>query len=172
MERILQEFEVYKLTRELCLEKKEEILKLLNLIPNSHYKIEDIIADKKGERYLYGKWEYSLLLLKEQEVVGVIIGYERAKENEGIYSENCFYINEVAISQKYRGKNLGKELLKYFLHKIRNYKFLNGKLRVRIQTEKSEKNSKVINLYKSIGFKEIGIKEYPLKRDIVMEIEK
>ena len=62
--------------------------------------------------------------------------------------------------------------MKYFLHKIRNYKFLNGKLRVRIQTEKSEKNSKVINLYKSIGFKEIGIKEYPLKRDIVMEIEK
>lgn len=171
MKRVLQGFEIHKLTKELCLNKKEEILGLLKLIPNSHYKIEDIMADKKGERYFYGKWEYSLILMKGEEVVGVVIGYERARENEGSYNENCFYINEIAISQRYRGRGLGREFLKYFIESLGKYKYLDGEVKIRIQTEKSETNKKVIELYKSVGFKEVGIKEYPLKKDIIMEIK-
>lgn len=160
------------LTKEFCLKNIEKILEIIKLIPDVEYKKEDILAEKKGDRILYGKWEHSLVLLDEKNVVGVLIAYEREKEKDGLYNEPCFYINEVAISRKYKGKGLGKTLLQFFIEKTNKYSYLNGNIRIRIQTTNSEKNKKVIELYKEVGFKKIGLKHYPLKEDIVLEIIK
>lgn len=167
-----ENYKVRILSKELCKEKIEEILMLLRTIPNSNYREEDIIGETKGNRILYGKWEHSLILLKENEVVGILIGYERAKESEGLYLENCYYINEIAVSKKYKGQGLGKWLLEMFIERAKEFKYLDGEIKIRIQTTNSIENEKVINLYESVGFKKVGIKKYPQKEDIVMEIEK
>ena len=163
---------IYTLNKKIYMEKGEKILDLLGTISNSNYKLEDLFLEKKGERILYGKWEHSLILLKENEVVGILIGYERVKESEGLYLENCYYINEIAVSKKYKGQGLGKWLLEMFIERAKEFKYLDGEIKVRIQTTNSIENEKVINLYESVGFKKVGIKKYPQKEDIVMEIEK
>lgn len=165
-------YKVVRLNKELCEKKLEEILNLLKLIPESNYKKEDILSEKKGERVLLGKWEYSLLVLDREKVIGVLIAYERAREENGLYNENCFYINEVAVLSEYKGQKIGKSLLKIFIENVEKYNYLDGELKIRIQTTNSDKNKKVIDLYKSVGFKKIGIKTYPSKEDIVLEIKK
>lgn len=172
MERGIKSYQIVKLDKKLCAENIEDILDLLREIPDSDYEIEDILIEKKRERILYGKWEYSLAVLDNKKIIGILIGYEREKEKSGIYSNNCFYINEVAVSKKYRGQELGKSLLKLFIEQITEYKYLTGNLIIRIQTKNSLDNKKVIELYQSIGVKKIGIKRYQNKEDIVLEIKK
>ena len=110
--------------------------------------------------------------MDRDEIVGILIGYEREKEENNLYRDNCFYINEIAVSRKYKGKELGKYLLNYFIESVKEYKYLKGEIEIRIQTTNSKENRKVIELYRSVGFKKIGIKKYPLKEDIVLEIIK
>lgn len=167
-------YNICLLSKGLCTEKIDEIVNLLKLIPNSNYTRDDILAEKKGDRVLYGKWEHSLILMNRDEIVGILIGYEREKEEKenNLYGDNCFYINEIAVSRKYKGKELGKYLLSYFIESVKEYKYLKGEIKIRIQTTNSEENRKVIELYRSVGFKKIGIKKYPLKEDIVFEIIK
>lgn len=168
----LENFKVEQLSKKVCLERRDELLELLKTIPNSHYKIDDIVAEKKGDRVLYGKWEYSLIVLDKENIVGVLIAYERKKEEEGIYQENCFYINEIVVSKKYKGQGIGKALLEIFIEKTEEYKYLDGKVKIRIQTTNSEENKKVIELYERVGFRKVGIKKYQLKEDVVLEINK
>ena len=163
-----KEFEICSLTREIAAKYAEEILALIGKIPGSHYRLEDILAENKGDRVMYGKWEHSLIALAKGRIVGVLIGYERKKEKEGIYSINSLYINEIAVS--HHGAGLGEYMLRLFVQKAQ-YLHLDGDVVVRIQTEKSEKNRKVIDLYKKVGFKEIGVKSYQTKDDLVMEIK-
>lgn len=165
-------FTVERLTKSLCEKKIIDILEILKLIPNSNYKKENILVEKKEDRILFGKWEYSLLLLNKDEIVGVLIAYKREKEKSGLYLENYFYINEIAISRKYKGQGLREYLLKYFIDGITEYKYLDGKIKFRIQTTNSKENRKVIELYERVGFKKIGIKKYLNKEDSVMEILK
>lgn len=169
---MINNYKCCKLTKKICIEKGEKILELLKTIPNSNYKLEDLFSEKKGERVLYGKWEHSLIVLDDENVVGVLIGYEREKESEGVYIDNCFYVNEIAVSKKYKGQEIGKFLLEMFIQNVKKYNYLDGELKIRIQTTNSEDNKKVIELYKKVGFKERGIKKYPLKEDIILEIIK
>lgn len=165
-------YNICLLSKELCIKKIDEIVNLLKLIPNSNYTKKDILAEKKGDRVLYGKWEHSLILMDRDKIIGVLIGYEREKENNELYVDNCFYINEIAVSRKYKGKGLGKYILKYFIENVKEYKYLKGEIKIRIQTTNSEQNKRVIELYEEVGFKKIGIKKYPLKEDIILEIIK
>lgn len=166
------EYQLKILDKSLMERKKDEILELLKLIPNSHYTLEDILGEKKGERVLYGKWEYSLVLLDKERVVGVLIGYEREKEESKLYSENCFYINEVAISRELKGKGLGRSLLRYFIDNLKCYKYLDGDFIIRIQTTNRVENIKVIELYEELGFEKVGTKDYPTKQDLILEIRR
>lgn len=165
-------YKVFLLSKELCIEKIEEIVNLLKLIPYSNYTKDDILAEKKEDRVLYGKWEHSLIMMDSDEIVGILIGYEREKEENDLYGDNCFYINEIAVSRKYKGKELGKYLLNYFIESVKEYKYLKGEIKIRIQTTNSKENKKVIELYERVGFKKVGIKKYLLKEDIVLEINK
>ena len=79
---------------------------ILKLIPKFLIIREKIIlAENKEERVLYGKWEYSLVILNDKDIVGILIGYEREKEKSELYRENCFYINEIAISKNIKDKD-------------------------------------------------------------------
>lgn len=156
--------EIYRLDKEIAIRYSLDILNLLKLIPKSKYKLEDIVSDVKKDRIMYGKWDYSLIAIKEQRLVGVLIGYERKKD--GVYLENCFYINEIAVCIHKIG--LGKKLIEMFLENSK-YFYLDGDLKFRIQTEDSYENRKVIKLYHSIGFVNVGKKVYKEKTDLILE---
>ena len=147
-------YKIEVLSKKFCESNIEKILDILKLIPNSNYKREDILAENKEERVLYGKWEYSLVILNDKDIVGILIGYEREKEKSEL------------------GQGLEKMLLETFIERVKKFKYLSGKIKIRIQTTNSIENRKVISLYESVGFKKIGVKQYPNKEDIVMEIEK
>ena len=75
-------YKIEVLSKKFCESNIEKILDILKLIPNSNYKKEDILAENKEERVLYGKWEYSLVILNDKDIVGILIGYEREKEKK------------------------------------------------------------------------------------------
>ena len=75
-------YKIEVLSKKFCESNIEKILDILKLIPNSNYKREDILAENKEERVLYGKWEYSLVILNDKDIVGILIGYEREKEKD------------------------------------------------------------------------------------------
>lgn len=165
------EFDIYLLEKEVCKKYSYEILSLLKNIPFTNYKLEDFINDTKRNKILYGKWEYSLVAFKKEKLVGILIGYEKEKDYKE-YPKNCFYINEISISSDVQGKWLGKFLLNYFIKKTEIFHYLEGNPIIRIQTTNKKENEKVISLYKKIGFKEVGIKKYPLKDDLILELKK
>lgn len=167
-----KKFSLYILDKETAEKYKNEILSLLQLIPKSDYKIYDIVREKKEERVFYGKWKHSLILFDKDKVIGVLIAYEREKEENNLYSENSFYINETAVHKDYQGYGIGKYLIGYFLENTKDFICLSGEKIFKIQTEDSIENIKVINFYKSFGFSETGKKKYPEKYDLVMELKK
>lgn len=48
-------YKIEVLSKRICESNIEKILDILKLIPNSNYKREDILAENKEERVLYGK---------------------------------------------------------------------------------------------------------------------
>ena len=166
-------FTLYKLDKNCAKKYQDKIVSLLRMIPKTSYKSEDILAERKGERVFHSKWEHSLILFDKDIPIGVLIAYEREKENNDLYPENSLYINEIAVSEKYQGYGIGKYLMGYFLkHNQKFFSFQNSdKIIFKIQTEDSIENLKVINFYKSFGFKERGRKKYSEKYDLVMELD-
>lgn len=164
-------FSLYRLDKETAEKYSNEILYLLKNIPDSEYNISHVTAENKGNRILYGKWEHSLIIFYKNKPVGILIGYERKKEENSLYPENCFYINEISIDKDFQKYGLGSYLMKYFLNDVREYKYLKGKRIFKVQTTDSIENIKVINFYKKFGFLVVGRKKYPFKYDLVMELK-
>lgn len=164
-----KDFTICIMDKKICRIHIDEILELLKRIPGSAYRAEDILSENKNERFMYGKWEHSFIAFEKDKVAGVLIAYERKGEKEGIYDKNSIYINEIAVSS--HGTGLGEHMLKTFVRRA-HYIYLGGEIIIRIQTEKSKRNEKVVQLYKKVGFCEVGIKSYIVKEDFIMEIKK
>ena len=127
-----------------------------------HYSEREILAESKGARKFYGKWEHSLVVLDQETPIAVIIGYEREAEKNEQYPENTLYISELAVHQDYQRRGIGRRLLRNFLdYNIeKGFIYLGGDLNFSIQTKSAEWNEYVQNLYKSFGFKERATKQY------------
>lgn len=164
--------EIFTLDKETGNKYSKEIAELLNQIPLTNHTTEDIMLEEKEGRIFYGKWEHSMIAFLENKPVGVLLGYERRKEKNTIYPENSFYINEIAVSKTVKGKALGKHLIELFIRRAEKFLYLDGKVAIKIQTADLKENIKVIELYEKIGFRKIGIKNYPLKNDLVMKLDK
>lgn len=166
------EIEIFTLDKETGKRYSEKIAELLNQIPLTHHTAAGVMAEEKEGRIYYGKWEHSLIAFLDGNPVGVLLGYERAEEDNELYPENSFYLNEIAVSKAAKGKSLGKHLIELFIERAEKFLYLEGDVVIRIQTADLEENRKVIELYEKIGFKKTGIKSYPLKNDLVMKLEK
>jgi len=127
-----------------------------------HYSEREILAESKGERRFYGKWEHSLLVLDQETPVAVIIGYEREAEKNEQYPENTLYISELAVRQDYQRRGIGRRLLRIFLdyNTEKGFIYLEGEPNFSIQANCAPWNEYVQNLYKSSGFKERATKQY------------
>jgi ribosomal protein S18 acetylase RimI-like enzyme len=127
-----------------------------------HYSEREVLAESKGERKFYGKWEHSLVVLHQETPIAVAIGYEREAERNRQYPENTLYISELAVHQNYQRRGIGRRLLRVFLdyNTEKGFIYLEGDLNFSIQANHAAWNDYVQNLYKSFGFNERATKQY------------
>lgn len=168
------EFNIYPLTKELAKEHMQGILEALDLIPMvDKHNEDDVLLEKTGERVFHAKWEHSLIALTlNGDYAGVIIGYEREKEENLQYPENSIYISSFAISNRHQKKGLGKFLCATWLeyNKKKGFLELEGKLKFTVQTNKAEWNSYVQRIYESLGFKKTAEKKYENRTDNIYSL--
>lgn len=170
----LNEFSLFVLTKDLAIKFAHDIVVVLDQIPlvDKHTE-EQILEEKKFGRVLHGKWEHSLIALDhENHFAGVIIGYERASEENEQYPQNSIYLNSLAVSGHYQKRGLGKFLLNEWLdyNKKIGFKYLKGNVVFTVQTNKAEWNRHIQHLYESFGFTKISEKSYDNRSDNVYRL--
>lgn len=161
------------LTKEIAVKYSAELASLADLIPQVSYSDKEILAESKGGRIFYGKWDHSLVLFDVNKPVAVIISYERKSEGNDQYPQNTLYISELAVDKHYQGKGIARKLIQYYLeynNKI-GMKYLEGKLNYSIQTNSADWNAHVQNLYKSFGFIQRATKKYEDRTDVILGLE-
>ena len=165
------DFEIYPLTKELAEKYAQDIIETLDLIPEvANHTKEGLLSEKKGDRILHAKWEHSIIALtKEKQFAGVIIGYEREKEGNEQYPENCIYLNSIAVSSNYQKHGLGKELTKTWIrwNSTQGFLELTGPTRFAVQTNSADWNTHVQRLYESCDFVKTAEKQYDNRTDTV-----
>jgi len=150
----IQSYPLYVLTKELAEKFIDQISYLLAQIPQVIITKDEILAGKKGERVLYGKWDLSLIVMQENKVIAVLIVYERKGENNVQYPFHTLYLSDLAVHPDYQRHGIGKALLEYVIDstKSKGLKYLEGEPNISIQTNKAEFNSYVQHFYESLGF--------------------
>jgi ribosomal protein S18 acetylase RimI-like enzyme len=166
----IDKFSVLLLTKDIAKEHINLLIELVNQIPLVNYTKKDILAENKDDRIFHSKWKHSLILFDDKKPIGVIIGYERKKEENKQYPQNSIYISELGIHPDYQKRGLGKKLLKTFLEYNQKIGFMNlkGNLSFSIQTNSANWNKHVIDLYQTFGFKQTSLKQYDNRIDYVL----
>lgn len=81
-------------------------------------------------------------------------------------------MSEIAVSNKFQKRGLGKYLIQLWLeyNKIIGFVELNGILKFCVQTNKAEWNKHVQKLYESYGFKKVAEKQYNNRTDNIYNL--
>lgn len=147
-----------------------ELAKLAGQIPLVEYTEKEILAEEKGDRKFYGKWGHSLVMFDADKPIALVIGYERKSEGNSQYPRNTLYISELAVSENYQHRGLGRYLLKnFFEHNNKTgLMYLEGKLNYSVQTNSADWNKYVQDLYKSFGFTPRATKGYENRTDVIL----
>lgn len=166
----MSELAYVPLTKSTAEEHTDRLVELANLIPQVDYTRTNILAEKKGDRILHGKWDHSYAITENGRIIGFIMAYERAKEDNEQYPKNTLYISELAVAPEYQNRGIGRQLLDYFFieNNASGLLHLDGHLNYSLQTNSSDWNDKVLKLYESYGFRQRATKEYSNRVDVVM----
>jgi ribosomal protein S18 acetylase RimI-like enzyme len=161
-------YTVIALTQEIAENYTKEISELASQIPKVDYTEADILAESKGERIFYGKWEHSLIVFCGGSPIAVLIAYERKGEGTEQYPVNSIYISELAVQVDYQKQGIARGLLRIFLDHSKNFKFLEGDLIFTVQTNCADWNKHVCKLYESFGFQSVANKKYENREDFIL----
>lgn len=166
----MSELTYVPLTKSTAEEHTDRLVELANLIPQVDYTRTNILAEKKDDRILHGKWDHSYAVMNDGYIVGFIVAYERAHEDSEQYPKNTLYISELAVAPEYQGQGIARQLLDHFFAEsnVLGFLHLDGILNYSLQTNSAEWNDKVHRLYESYGFRQRATKEYPNRVDVVM----
>lgn len=168
---VIGKYDVYQLDKGTASVHVAAIARLADSIPMVSYTEKDILAESKPDRIFHGKWEHSLIVFDKKKPIAIIIGYEREKEDNDQYPENSLYISELSVDENYHRQGIARELVKLFLDFNKFFLYLDGNLTFSIQTNSADWNQHVINLYKSFGFKQVAIKQYENRTDVVLKLK-
>lgn len=166
-------FSLRTLTKQVANKYATELATLADLIPQVSYTEKEILAESKGKRVFYGKWDHSLVLFDENKPIAVLIAYERMGEGNDQYPQNTIYLSELAVDKNYQENGIARNLLKNFLshnNKV-GLKHLEGELNYSIQTNSADWNKHVQDLYKSFGFTQRATKNYNDRTDVILGLE-
>ncbi len=169
-----RELHLRPLTREFAEIEADRLAELAALIPGVDYTTDDILAESKSDgRVLAGKWDHSFVLCDNDRPVGLVMGYERAAEENDQYPKPTLYMSELAVDPEYRGGGCATVLVRAFLARALNDGALkhldNAELAYSLQTNEAEWNESVRRLYERFGFIVSGRKQYPNRADVIMQ---
>ena len=98
---------------------------------------------------------YGIFVMEEQELLGALLAtplhFDQLipdKIRQNILVEDCVYIAEMMVTEKARGKGLGKQLLQEFIQTVDKNRFKHAFIRV------WEENIPAISLYRKMGYEE------------------
>ena len=109
-----------------------EINKVLDL---ESWTVDNFLMD------LYGKWEYSLSALENNQIVGFLIC--------SVKKSNILHIHKIAVLPKYQRKKIGSTLLKHLFIKA----YESNIEEITVKVKKSNINAQ--RFYEQLGFKKI-----------------
>jgi GNAT superfamily N-acetyltransferase len=166
----IHEYDVKPLTHALVFRHLSELTALANLIPEVEISPEEILADRKDDRELLGKWDHSLGVFDGDQPIAFVVGYERRGEGNAQYPSDTLYVNELSVSQDHQRQGIAKALLSHFFdyNTREGFKHLDGPFNYSIQTNSADWNHHVVALYESFGFRTRATKAYDNRTDVVM----
>lgn len=163
----IQSYDVILLDKQTAQEHVHQILDVLKEIQPFYLTETDVLSEEKDGRTYTNKWEHSVLLCKGQDIIAVLIAYERA--SDGVYyREPTLYLHHLAIQKKYQGKGLGTDVMSWFLKKEKK-----AFPKISLQTNAAEWNVPVQQFYEKLGFTKVGKKPYnqPIQKiDIIYQL--
>jgi ribosomal-protein-alanine N-acetyltransferase len=127
---------ILHLDKEMTLENINDLIKIDRLIPEDTWTEENFLRD------LDRKWEFSLIALENNHVIGFLICSVK---------ENNIHINRIAVSQDYQHKRIGRILMEELFTDCNK----SGLKRITLKVNYS--NTEAIRFYEKLGFKKAGI---------------
>lgn len=164
------------LTKELAVAHTDEIVTLMNDIPEVTYSAEDLLAEEKADgRRLHAKWDTSYAVFDGDQAVGAITAYERPPEPGTHYERQSVHLCDIAVAREYRARRLGAVLFSHLLSVslARGYVELGNDepLCFSLQTNAGEFNMGVQEFCRSFGFFEVGEYTHKNRTNLVMFAE-
>lgn len=118
------------------------------------YEEEATMTDEEWQTRL--KTSVFVFAESKNKLIGMMTGYRNMlKKNNHIY-----HIVSVFVDKEYRGKGIGKKLLLAIIEKIKSLPEIK-----KIELSATTTQTAAIGLYKSVGFKEIGISHMFMKHE-------
>jgi ribosomal-protein-alanine N-acetyltransferase len=127
---------ILHLDKEMTLENIDDLIKIDKIIQDDHWTEENFLRD------LDRKWEFSLVALENNHIIGFLICSVK---------ENNIHINRVAVSQEYQHKKIGRILMETLFADCNEY----GVKRITLKVKYS--NPEAISFYEKLGFKKVGV---------------
>ncbi|PIZ95500.1 MAG: hypothetical protein COX80_04370 [Candidatus Magasanikbacteria bacterium CG_4_10_14_0_2_um_filter_33_14] len=165
----INNFSVYFLDEETAQKYSAEISALADEIPMNEKGHFNIMAKEKDGRILHEKFKHSLIVFDKEKIIAGLISYEREPEQNENYKENLLYINMLSVHPDYRKQGLARNLFKIFFENNKKFFYLKGKVKYAMQTNMDDWNKHVQDFYKSLGFKQVGTKDYDDHTDMVFK---
>jgi len=166
---------VCRLNQDIARERANELLKIHNIIPNQHWELEDLLANRDETRIFHAKWEISSIAFAPNDSIsGFCIGFEREPDRLH-YFEKCFYLHRLAVSEEFQGLALGALLQTQTIVNcfIRGFLHVGGPFDQVVlygQTDLAPSNRKALLFHKAAGFNVVGEKPYDIRTDAIMRM--
>lgn len=168
------DYSIVPLTFSFASKHAEKLAEILDQIPQVSYGKDDILAESKdeGKRIFHGKWDHSFVAVRNDQPIGLIIGYEREAESNDQYPTSTIYISELGVDPNFQRQGVARELIQTFLRENQKIGmiYLDGGVNFSIQTNSAEWNEHVRNLYKSFGFNQRATKNYDNRTDVILSL--
>jgi ribosomal protein S18 acetylase RimI-like enzyme len=169
---------VTALSQDMARRHATRLAELLSGIPGVSWSPGDVVASRKGDLVLEGRWQHSFVALdRALGPVGVLLSHERPAEpaspetfDEVVYPASSFYLAGLAVDPALQRAGIGSQLLQHWFASTTRagLSIAADPLAWSLQTNAAPSNAGVRSLYGRFGFGVVGAKVYPNRTDVVM----
>jgi ribosomal protein S18 acetylase RimI-like enzyme len=133
--------------------------------PENLLKLNDI------NRIYHAKWHHSLVALDENTPIGILIAYERDRDEH--YKNPTLYIAEIAIEKGYRNNKIGSKLIQNVIDQAKHHEYIKFESikTISVQTNDDRGNVAVQSFYEKFGFIKTGVKYYDNRIDRIYTLD-
>lgn len=175
----MTEVTILPLTKRFAIAHVKELLFIKNRIPTPLWTEEIFLNDGWGtldeegrHRYGKGKWARSWVALIGDEIVGLVLCWEKPGEEGTVLPDSSLYLQSMAVAEGFERRGIGRLLVEQVLADARwnGLLFIDApeRLGVTTETNSAEWNEGVVNFYLACGFEIIGTATIADRTDVVL----